>query len=45
MIEMHFSIFARQKDNDRAGRITRLLQEAGFKNLDWVDPSHLLATK
>jgi FkbM family methyltransferase len=45
MIEMHFSIFAEQKDSDRANRIAMLLQEAGFKNQDWVDPSHLFATK
>lgn len=45
MIEMHFSIYATEGDNTRAGRIETLLQTAGFKNLTWVDASHLLATK
>ena len=45
MIEMHFSIYAAENDNQRAERITQLLQESGFKKLTWVDPSHLFATK
>lgn len=45
MIEMHFSIFAAEKDSDRANRISGLLEQAGFTNQDWVDPSHLFATK
>jgi len=45
MIEMHFSIFAEEKDSERANRIASLLQKAGFINQQWVDPSHLLATK
>ncbi len=45
MIEMHFSIFAEQKDSDRANRICKLLQDVGFKKLDWIDASHLLAIK
>jgi FkbM family methyltransferase len=45
MIEMHFSIFAAEKDNERAGRISKILFEAGFQKQVWVDPSHLLATK
>jgi len=45
MIEMHFSIFAAEKDSFRAVRITNLLKNAGFRKLSWVDPSHLYATK
>lgn len=45
MIEMHFSIYASEGDNARAGRIEALLHAAGFKQLTWVDASHLLATK
>lgn len=45
MIEMHFSIYAAEKDSDRAVRITHLLQDSGFNKLTWVDPSHLFATK
>lgn len=45
MIEMHFSIFAAEKDSHRSVRISTLLKEAGFTRQDWVDPSHLLATK
>lgn len=45
MIEMHFSIYAAEKDSGRAARITQLLQESGFTKLTWVDPSHLFATK
>ena len=43
MIEMHFSIFAEQKDNKRANRIQLIMQNAGFTNQTWVDPSHLLS--
>ena len=45
MIEMHFSIYAAEKDSGRATRITQLLQQSGFTKLTWVDPSHLFATK
>jgi FkbM family methyltransferase len=45
MIEMHFSIFAQQKDNNRANRIAEILKQAGFTKQDWIDPSHLFATK
>lgn len=45
MIEMHFSIYAADKDSDRAVRITNLLKTCGFNSLTWVDPSHLFATK
>jgi len=45
MIEMHFSIFAQQKDNDRPNRIAEILKQAGFTKQDWIDPSHLFATK
>ncbi len=43
MIEMHFSIYAAEKDSGRAGRISDILTSAGFAHQRWVDPSHLLA--
>lgn len=43
MIEIHFSIYAAEHDNGRAGRIIEMLKSAGFSHLRWVDASHLLA--
>lgn len=45
MIEVHFSIFSERNDNDGPNRIKQHLTDAGFTSFEWVDSSHLLATK
>lgn len=45
VIEVHFSILALKGDDQAAQRIVSTLREYGFTETDWLDSSHLVATK
>ena len=43
--EVHFAILSSRGDNEAPGRIKKLLSNYGFTTIEWLDSSHLLATK
>ncbi len=45
LIEVHFSVLEKRGMGDAPKKIQELLRSAGFTKLEWVDYSHLLATK
>ncbi len=45
IIEVHFSIMAARGDDKAPNRIKAFLSSCGFTNQEWIDFSHLVATK
>ena len=45
LVEIHFSILNSMGEDDTPNYIYNRLKQHGFKNLRWIDYSHLLATK
>ena len=43
--EVHFAILSNRGDDEAPNRIKNLLTEYGFTKIEWLDSSHLLATK
>ena len=43
--EIHFSILASSGESDAAGKVEKLLREAGFEHCCFISRSHLMATK
>lgn len=43
--EIHFAVFRKMGATDTLDKIKQLLKESGFINLEWLDKSHLLASK
>lgn len=43
--EVHFALLERMGQKDTPKKIRELLDALGFKQVDWIDPSHFLASK
>jgi hypothetical protein len=45
VIEVHFAILALKGEDETPQRIISTLRKYGFTKIDWLDSSHLIATK
>ncbi len=45
LVEVHFSVLRERGLADAPGQIESMLREAGFSDLEWLDVSHLAASK